>query len=816
MLTEPLSVSVTPTSAAEDQALLRQKHKGRRALLPTLQKPLRTGLRFAQLPQGFPGSETVFLCAALAVVVGILVATAGFSMELLSAVRGYTQGEALWSKGQKDAILYLTNYAKSRSEEDYQDFLAAIQVNFACRRVRVGLEQLAYNRAAVARDMSLVGIDSPNHTRMMWLLRYFRREPHLNRAIAIWIAADPEIDKLFESGQRLHQQISSGIANPATIDQTIADIYAINRRLRPLEDRFSQSLAAAGTWLHNLLVSVLSAFALALVVAGSLIYSRLLRRLTDSEQKHRHLIDTASVAILIADGRTGRILDLNRKAEEMLGTRAEQSVMPLLQLILEPAGENSLSALASVSGSLRETKLQCADGSWIDVEFSASTVHVRSGPLIEFIFRDITEQKKAAEEILESERRYRNLSEELRTARDAALGASKAKSQFLANMSHEIRTPMNGIIGMLELVLDSPLSAEQTGDLRMAQGSATSLLRILNDILDLSKIEAGKVELESREFCLRTALNDVVETFAVEGHAKGLKIASNVSPDAPEIICGDEVRLRQVLLNLVGNAVKFTPSGEIELTAAVGSLSPEQIAFQFTVRDTGIGIPEDKQKLIFDSFAQADASTTRKFGGTGLGLTICSNLVRMMGGRIWVESAPAEGSRFHFTAIFRPPREVPREAALAARFRSRALVSFAGQAPVPPPDSRELRVLLAEDNLVNQTLAVRLLEKQGHRVVVAQTGREVLRALDRETFDVVLMDVQMPDMDGLETTLAIRDREKATGEHLPIIAMTANAMQGDREKCIEAGMDNYISKPIDSRKLINTLNAQAEPGLEPA
>jgi len=879
------------------------------------------------------------MCTALAGVVGILIAISILSMELLSAARGYTQGEGLWSKGQKDAVLFLANYAKSGSEQDYQAFLDAIRIPVACRRVRLQLEQPEYDRATVDRDMLEVGIHPADHTRMIWLFRRFRRVPYLDKAIAIWTEGDEECEKLQRSGQLLHRQFSSGPPNPKVIARTISDVYAINRGLTPLEHRFSESLAAAGRWLHDVLVTVLSAFALALAIAGSAIYSQLLRRITDSEQKHRHLIDTASEAIFIADGRTGRILEVNRKAEEMLGTRTEDmtgALLPLLDSESRSTNENFLAKLTGAAAAKQETRLQSADGSWIDVEFSACVVDVRSGPLIECIAHDVTEQKKAAQQILESERRYRQLSQELLVARDAALEASRAKSQFLANMSHEIRTPMNGIMGMLDLVLDSPLSEGQAEELRTAQSSADSLLRILNDILDLSKIEAGRVELDAREFCLRECLEEVAKTFSAQAHAKGLEIICDLTAGLPEFVRGDEIRLRQILLNLLGNAIKFTGTGEVELQAWVQSPPGDRVTLQFTVRDTGIGIPKDKQNLIFDSFAQADASTTRRFGGTGLGLTISANLARIMAGRMWVESAPGDGSRFHFTADFErvppaadPPAPRAEESLPGARvlvvddnastrrvlgemlsqwgmqpclvacaasalnaleqarnagspftfllcdahmpemnefilanhirqtpeskcsvvmllssllemrpetnpFRQMgvktyltkpiarsdlhgALLAARDGRPVvaahSKPDagiSREcvpLRILLAEDNFVNQKVAVRLLEKQGHQVVLAETGREALAAIQKSTFDIVLMDVQMPDMDGLEATLAIREQERHTGRRLPVIAMTANAMQGDREKCLEAGMDGYISKPVDSAKLAELLRS---------
>ncbi len=383
----------------------------------------------------------------------------------------------------------------------------------------------------------------------------------------------------------------------------------------------------------------------------------------------------------------------------------------------------------------------------------------------------------------------------LRQARHAVLDAARAKAEFVANVSHEVRTPLTTILGMTDLALATDLTAEQRDYLIAAQAAAGELLTLLEDLLDFSALDAGRPAVQRAPFDVRASVEGSVRAHERRARERGLALTCEVLSSVPERATGDARRLCQVIEKLVDNAIKFTAQGGVAVRLDAEAAAHETL-LHCSVADTGIGIAREKQEAIFEPFVQGDGSASRRYGGTGLGLAIAADVVRLMGGNMWVESEIGRGSVFHFTA--RVGRECLRPASESA-----PTPLFGG--------GHALRVLLAEDNAVNRKVAVRLLEKRGHTVVAVEDGRQALQALDRERFDVVLMDVQMPEMDGFEAAAAIRARERAEGGHVPIVALTAHAMKGDRERCLDAGMDAYLAKPVSSEELFATLE-----GLVPA
>ena len=491
--------------------------------------------------------------------------------------------------------------------------------------------------------------------------------------------------------------------------------------------------------------------------------------------------DASYGGIVIHD--KGLILECNRGLSEITGfSRDELIGMNGLNLIAPEALDTVLANIKSGYEERYEVKGVRKDGTVYPLAIKGKNIMFKGAQARVIEFLDITEQKRNEEELI--------------AARKGAEAASHAKSEFLANMSHEIRTPMNGIIGMSQLLELTEMTAEQKEYLGAITLSCRSLLSLINDILDLSKIEADKLEITMDSFSLRSCIAELVLTQKSRIYDKRLTHSVNIASDIPDALVGDQLRIKQILLNLLGNAIKFTEKGSITISASLVESRGSDIIVDISVKDTGIGIPPDVQERIFDPFSQADATTTRRFGGTGLGLAICRRLAELMGGSVRVESVPGAGSTFSL----RLPMMVTE-------------CIYDGEADSSETtlwDGPKLSILLAEDNQINIQCATSLLEKMGHEVIVATDGKTALEAIASRRCELVLMDIRMPVMNGDEALRILREEEKESATHLPVVAMTANAVKGDRERYLKAGFDGYLSKPVELKNLLSEMKRVIE------
>jgi PAS domain S-box-containing protein len=546
------------------------------------------------------------------------------------------------------------------------------------------------------------------------------------------------------------------------------------------------------------------------------------RRQTEEELRRSEVIVNRCRDVILQIRREdGKILNANTAASAAYGFTPEEFLSLTIKDLRADDAEGLTAAQmeqADSGGILFETVHRRKDASVFPVEVSSQGISIDGKRVLISIIRDISYRKQAEAKLLASNRDLAKANAQAQELAQQAELANRAKSEFLANMSHEIRTPMNGVLGMTGLLLDSNLSPEQRQYAEIVRTSSEALLHIVNDILDFSKIEAGKFELETLDFDLRVTLEDIAELLAVKARDKGLELFCIIAPEIPVLLRGDPGRLRQVLVNLGGNAIKFTERGEVTLQARLEAEDEERVTVRFSVTDTGIGIPPDQQGKLFSPFTQVDGSTTRKYGGTGLGLAISRQLVELMGGSIWLFSGEGKGSTFSFTGVFEKQPAVLTPVLVPLTDLAGVRVLVVGRRHVTQSATAALvtrhtvsesrkwlaRILLVEDNATNQLVALKVLQKLGYRADVVANGLEALAVLRRLSYDLVLMDCQMPEMDGFEATRRIREELNIPG--LPVIAMTAYAMKGDREKCLEAGMNDYLSKPVSPDELVSVLD----------
>ncbi len=814
--------------------------------------------------------KTVIITLAFIIFLTVAMVANLFTVEIVTTVRAYVSGEGIYSKTQKDAIYSLIKYSKSRDETDYKHFLNSMEIPMAGRRARIELEKSVPDLQLARQALIEHGSDPDDIKNIIRLFTMFRAIGPVHRTITEWEIADNNNVELIKLTEKLHEVILNGENNRKQQDAILAKIDHANQNVGSAVNAFSNNI--------NDLAQLALNFSHCFVILIFIIF-----------------IGTGiPIFILISNDTRKKILLLHNGVEKIARSNSADGI-----------GIDSTDELGRLARSFEK----------ISTNFLAAKSELQKKNL---------ELTTAHEDIIKS--------------RDKALEGSRLKSEFLSNMSHEIRTPMNGVLGMTSILLATELTDEQLEFVKIIRNSGDSLITIINDILDYSKIEAGKLDFEIIDFNLIVTMDEVTDLMAIKASEKSLQYTAVVSKEVPPFLCGDPGRLRQILINIVGNAIKFTQEGEISVRTSLDHEETTRAVIRFSISDTGVGIPKDKIDRLFKSFSQADGSTTRKFGGTGLGLAISKQLAEQMGGKIGVKSEQGKGSEFWFTAVFEKQPEnknkdfiIPgdtrktrilivddnrinryvlkeqlklwgyqyseaqdsiqalEELHLALTLKNpfkiaiidmympgmngdilgqkikqnpglkntnlimmtsmgkrgdvkqlqkigftayltkpvkqwqlyECLSKVAGikkeTAEEKPPalitrhsisddQKRKIRILIAEDNRTNQMVILKILNKLGYSADAVANGKEAVEALEIFPYAAVLMDCQMPELDGYDATRIIRNPESETLNHkVPVIALTASAMQGDRERCIKAGMDDYLSKPIDTQKLYEML-----------
>jgi PAS domain S-box-containing protein len=783
-----------------------------------------------------------FVMGIMAVLIAVELFTLSFMIHTLSSTRALVGAEGLWSKAEKDAVFNLTQYAYTHDEKAYQQYQALLAVPEGDHVARLELLKPNPDKDVIRSGFLKGRFNEDDIDGVIKLLRRFHSVSYINKAIGVWTDGDKNIATLQYLGDRLHKQISSGTSPDVEIKQTIDQINLLNQNLTSLEDTFSFTLGEGSRWVEHLILTILFIIAITVEFTGLFLtisvstaisrgikeIVRVARNVAHSDYKSRAKIFSGDEIGVLANSFNNMIERLQKKMEEerltrealhrqkelyetlitaqsqmgegvciteadkivyvndaicnMYGFTREEllklesftSIVPAEErLMLRQRLEQRVNGKRTQSSG--ETKIIRKDGGIIDVEYTVQDLFTNGKKQLISIIRDVTD-KKMGEALLRME-----------TARaERAELSKKIGEQFLANMSHEIRTPMNAILGFTEILAKTELSADQQNYLDSIKLSGDNLLVIINDILDFSRMRSGKMPIEKKDFNLQKVLNSCIELMRPKADEKKLQLRLKMEESIPENLVGDYTRLMQVLLNLVANAIKFTAEGSVSVTVKMLNKEEKAVQLQLLVEDTGIGIPPDHLDTIFDAFIQVNNETARTYGGTGLGLAIVKQLADLQQGSVSVTSTEGKGSCFDFRIKYGI---------------GSAQVENGEEAEEQPKAIGKLHVLLAEDNTMNQVLARKVLTDWGWEVKIAENGEEAVELVKENDFDVVLMDIQLPKMDGYQATQQIRSILNEPKRSIPIIAMTACAMHGEQEKCFKVGMDGYVSKPFDTKNL---------------
>ena len=793
-----------------------------------------------------------FVVSIMAILIALELFTLAFMVHTLSSTRALVGAEGLWSKAQKDATYSLTKYGYTHNEKDYQEYLKLLAVPLGDRKSRLELMKPNPNIDTI-REGFKKGRFNPNDIDgAIKLFLRFHNISYIHNAITIWAQGDYYLSNLQYLGDRLHNEVTNGKTPIAEINNTQEQIYQLNEILTVLEDKFSFTLGEGSRWIEHLVLKILFLIAITVEFTGlfltisvsraiskgineivriaktvakanfserAKVYSNdeigllagsfnqmvdnLQKKIAEENQAEEALVNQRNLyqTLLRTESEMGqgvsiteaeKIIYVNDAVCKIYGYSREEILALPSFLHIVPEHEKSLlieKLRQRIRGerqqSTGETKITRKDGKIIDIEYTVRNIEVDGRMQMLSIIRDVTEKKRDEEQLRKEKERA-----------ESALIAKRVGEQFLANMSHEIRTPMNAIVGFTDIMLKTPLTPEQQQYIEAIKMSGDTLLVIINDILDFSRMRSGKMPIEHRPFKLSQIISMSTELMQPKASEKKIKLFANIDKKIPDNLIGDPSRLNQVLLNLTANAIKFTSRGKVTINVNLLSEKKDEVALELVVKDTGIGIPKDKIDTIFEAFTQANNETARTYGGTGLGLSIVKQIAELQNGSVSVESEVGKGSCFYFRIKYKKAPTV--------------IADNSTPKSAPKKELGALRVLLVEDNAMNQLLAQKVLSDWGWNIDVVENGVEAIAKLHNKDFDIILMDIQMPEMDGYEATRKIRNSFPTPKCNVPIMAMTAHVMPSEEEKCYQAGMNAYISKPFDKSILYSKIETIIE------